>query len=47
MGGWVESGFQGVKVGLGKKGDARLGYEHDRDVEFVRRLREAIGQEQR
>lgn len=43
MGGWIADGFQGVKIGLGKKGDARLGYEHDRDVEFVRRLREAIG----
>jgi L-alanine-DL-glutamate epimerase-like enolase superfamily enzyme len=43
MGSWVADGFQGVKVGFGKKGDARLGYEHDRDVEFVRRLREAIG----
>lgn len=43
MGSWVADGYQGVKVGFGKKGDARLGYEHDRDVEFVRRLRDAIG----
>jgi L-alanine-DL-glutamate epimerase-like enolase superfamily enzyme len=38
-----EDGYRGVKVGMGKQGDARLGYEFDRDVEFVRLLREAIG----
>ena len=43
MGSWVDDGYCGVKVGFGKKGDARLGYEHGRDVEFVRRLRESIG----
>lgn len=36
-------GALGVKVGFGKAGDARLGYEHDRDVEFVRILRSALG----
>ena len=43
MGSWVAGGLQGVKVGFGKKGDARLGYEHGRDVLFVQMLREAIG----
>jgi L-alanine-DL-glutamate epimerase-like enolase superfamily enzyme len=43
MGEWVAAGYQGVKVGFGKRGDSRLGYEHARDVEFVRKLREAIG----
>ena len=43
MGAWVAEGFCGVKVGFGKAGEARLGYEQDRDVEFVRRLRESIG----
>ncbi len=38
-----EQGFQGVKIGMGKRGEARLGYEVGRDVEFVRLLREAIG----
>jgi D-galactarolactone cycloisomerase len=38
-----EQGYQGVKIGMGKRGDARLGYEIARDVEFVRLLREAIG----
>ena len=31
--GWMEQGFQGLKTGFGKKGEANLGYEHDRDVE--------------
>jgi L-alanine-DL-glutamate epimerase-like enolase superfamily enzyme len=38
-----EEGYQGVKIGMGKRGEARLGYELTRDVEFVRLLREAIG----
>ena len=41
--GWVSTGLQGVKIGFGKRGNARLGYEHDRDVEYVRPMREAIG----
>jgi L-alanine-DL-glutamate epimerase-like enolase superfamily enzyme len=41
--GWLADGLQGVKVGFGKKGDARLGYEHDRDVAYVAAMREAIG----
>jgi L-alanine-DL-glutamate epimerase-like enolase superfamily enzyme len=36
---WVAGGLQGIKVGFGKKGEARLGFDHDRDVEYVRRLR--------
>ena len=44
--GWVAPGLHGVKVGFGKRGDARLGYEHDRDVEYVRRMREGLGPEQ-
>jgi L-alanine-DL-glutamate epimerase-like enolase superfamily enzyme len=40
---WVDGGLHGMKVGFGKKGEARLGYEHDRDVDYVRRVREAIG----
>jgi len=31
-----------VKVGMAKRGDTRLGYEHDRDVRFVAGLREAM-----
>ena len=38
-----ELGFQGCKFGLGKKGDARLGYAVQRDVEFMRLLRERVG----
>lgn len=40
---WMSTGLQGMKVGFGKRGDARLGYEHDRDVEYVRTMRETIG----
>jgi L-alanine-DL-glutamate epimerase-like enolase superfamily enzyme len=41
--GWLEDGLHGVKVGFGKRGNARLGYEHDRDVEYVRAMREGLG----
>lgn len=42
--GWLsERNLHGIKVGYGKRGNARLGYEHDRDVEFVRLIRERIG----
>ena len=40
---WLSGGLQGVKVGFGKRGNARLGYEHDRDVEYVRQMRRGIG----
>lgn len=39
----TDEGYVGVKVGMGKKGGARLGYDHDRDVAFVAGVREAIG----
>ena len=37
---WVAPGMHGLKVGFGKRGNARLGYEHDRDVEYIRKMRE-------
>ncbi len=37
------TGLQGMKVGFGKRGVAHLGYEHDRDIEYMRSMREAIG----
>ncbi len=40
---WLSTGMQGMKVGFGKRGNAHLGYEHDRDVEYVKAMREAIG----
>jgi L-alanine-DL-glutamate epimerase-like enolase superfamily enzyme len=43
---WVAPGMHGLKVGFGKRGDARLGYEHDRDVEYIRRMREGLGPDQ-
>ena len=41
--GHVQRGYQSVKVGFGKKGHANLGVDHDRDLQFVRTVREAIG----
>src|SRR5260370_13192887 len=40
---WVAAGLEGAKVGFGKRGNARLGYEDDRDIAFVKAVREAIG----
>lgn len=40
---WLAPGLHGVKVGFGKRGNARLGFEHDRDVEYMRRMREGLG----
>jgi L-alanine-DL-glutamate epimerase-like enolase superfamily enzyme len=45
--GWLASGLTGVKVGFGKLGDANLGFDHDRDVAFMRAVRGAIGPERR
>jgi L-alanine-DL-glutamate epimerase-like enolase superfamily enzyme len=42
---WVAPGLHGVKVGFGKRGDANLGYQHDRDVEYMRRMRQGLGPE--
>jgi L-alanine-DL-glutamate epimerase-like enolase superfamily enzyme len=39
----LTSRFQGVKVGFGKKGDAHLGIDQSRDVEFVRAVRKSVG----
>jgi L-alanine-DL-glutamate epimerase-like enolase superfamily enzyme len=44
---WLSTGLTGVKVGFGKLGEANLGFDHDRDVEFVRAVREAIGPDKR
>jgi len=41
--GWMSSGVKGMKVGFGKRGNANLGFDHDRDVEYVKQMREAIG----
>lgn len=36
---------RGIKVGFGKRGEADLGTKYDRDLAFVRRLRQALGDE--
>lgn len=43
--GFLATGLHGIKVGWGKKGASNLGFEHDRDVAFVRAVRDAIGPE--
>jgi L-alanine-DL-glutamate epimerase-like enolase superfamily enzyme len=40
---WVPGRAQGVKVGFGKRGEANLGFEYDRDVAYVAGLRQALG----
>lgn len=40
---WVSTGLQGIKVGFGKRGNARLGYDHDRDVEYMKQMRLGLG----
>jgi L-alanine-DL-glutamate epimerase-like enolase superfamily enzyme len=40
-----EDGFKGIKIGMGKRGEAHLGYDFERDVRFVAGLRDAIGPE--
>jgi D-galactarolactone cycloisomerase len=42
---WVPGKAQGVKVGFGKRGEANLGFDRERDVAFVAGLREALGPE--
>jgi L-alanine-DL-glutamate epimerase-like enolase superfamily enzyme len=42
---WLSTGLQGLKVGWGKKGEANLGFDRRRDLEYVRAVRDAIGPE--
>lgn len=42
-GAYIAEGYQGVKIGFGKRGRARLGYDLERDKAFVALLREACG----
>lgn len=42
---WVSGSAAGVKVGFGKRGEANLGFDRERDVAFVAALREAVGPE--
>jgi L-alanine-DL-glutamate epimerase-like enolase superfamily enzyme len=40
---YIKQRYRGVKIGFGKRGEARLGYDFERDVAFMRLLREAVG----
>lgn len=43
MAGWVrDQQAEGIKIGFGKRGDARLGFDRDRDLRFVQMLRAAL-----
>ncbi|SLN64592.1 mandelate racemase/muconate lactonizing enzyme family protein [Roseisalinus antarcticus] len=37
------TGLHGAKVGFGKAGDANLGFDRDRDIDFVRQVTKAMG----
>ncbi len=39
----TEDGFLGFKIGMGKRGDSHIGYEIERDIDFMRQLREQAG----
>ena len=41
---WVNGGVHGIKIGWGKKGDSNLGFEFERDLKYVQKVREAIGE---
>jgi L-alanine-DL-glutamate epimerase-like enolase superfamily enzyme len=44
LAGHIRNGYQLVKVGFGKKGHANLGVSAERDIAFVKAVREAIGE---
>ncbi len=43
LAGYAAQGYTALKVGFGKRGEARLGVDPKRDIEFVCAAREAIG----
>ena len=43
LAGYAQQGYTALKVGFGKRGEARLGVDPKRDVAFVQAVREAIG----
>ena len=40
----TKTGLHGAKVGFGKRGEANLGFQHDRDIEFVEKVQAAMGE---
>jgi L-alanine-DL-glutamate epimerase-like enolase superfamily enzyme len=43
LAGHIQAGYQRIKVGFGKKGESNLGVDPERDIWFVKTVREAIG----
>ncbi len=41
--GHTATGLHGAKVGFGKRGEANLGFDEDRDLEFVEKVQAAMG----
>jgi L-alanine-DL-glutamate epimerase-like enolase superfamily enzyme len=44
LAGHIRQGYQTVKVGFGKRGQANLGIDEQRDIDFVQATRAAIGE---
>ena len=44
---WVTNGIHGMKIGFGKKGNSFLGFDHDRDINYVKKVRQSIGYEKK
>ncbi len=44
LAGHIKAGYQLVKVGFGKKGESNLGVDPERDIYFVKTVRQAIGE---
>jgi L-alanine-DL-glutamate epimerase-like enolase superfamily enzyme len=45
LAGHIKAGYQFVKVGFGKKGESNLGVDPERDILFVKTVRQAIGEQ--
>jgi len=41
---YIGAGYRGIKVGVGKRGDSSLGHDLEAEVQFLRGLREAVGE---
>ncbi|MBI1282685.1 MAG: hypothetical protein GC179_31460 [Anaerolineaceae bacterium] len=44
LAGHIKAGYQVIKVGFGKKGESNLGVDPERDIQFVKAVRGAIGE---
>lgn len=42
---YIEDGYRGIKIGVGKRGESTLGRDLEAEVRFLRGLRDAVGSE--